>query len=41
MWSAIKQDLFEFVNTVQADTTKTLAKVVRAHDAEEDVNVRN
>lgn len=28
MWSAIKNDLFEFVTTVQADTTNTLAQVV-------------
>lgn len=28
MWSAIKSDLFEFVNTIQQDTTTTLNKVL-------------
>ena len=28
MWSAIKNDLFEFVQTVQSDTKTTLAKVI-------------
>jgi hypothetical protein len=28
MWSAIKNDLFEFVQTVQSDTQSTLAKVI-------------
>jgi hypothetical protein len=28
MWSAIKNDLFEFVSTVQSDTQETLAKVI-------------
>jgi hypothetical protein len=34
MWAAIKSDLFEFVNTVAEDTTKTLQKVVGEEDEE-------
>jgi hypothetical protein len=38
MWSAIKSDLFDFVNTIQNDTSKTLTKVLG--EDEEDENVR-
>ena len=36
MWSAIKSDLFEFVNTVKADTSKAVTKVL-GEDGEEKV----
>jgi hypothetical protein len=37
MWSAIKNDLFEFVSTVQSDTKETLAKVIETRKgADED-----
>jgi hypothetical protein len=28
MWQAIKHDLFDFVNTISEDTTKTISKVI-------------
>jgi hypothetical protein len=28
MWNAIKSDLFDFVSTIQEDTTKTINKVL-------------
>ena len=34
MWSAIQKDLFEFVNTVTVDTSKTLTKVLGEEDKE-------
>jgi hypothetical protein len=34
MWSAIKSDLFEFVSTVQTDTTSTISKVIRESEQE-------
>jgi hypothetical protein len=39
MWSAIKNDLFEFVATVQEDAQETLSKVVHADRAKEESNV--
>lgn len=43
MWSAIKNDLFEFVQTVQSDTTTTLAKVIetsKSNDSNKSNEVR-
>ncbi len=40
MWSAIKSDLFEFVNTIQQDTTTTLNKVLGENDENEQVLFR-
>ena len=37
MWSALKSDLLDFVNTIQADTTNTLQKVLG--DDEEQVEM--
>lgn len=37
MWSALKTDLFDFVSTIQEDTTKTLSRVLG--DEEVDVAV--
>lgn len=34
MWGAIKNDLFEFVNTVQTDTASSIAKVIQDDDDE-------
>ena len=28
MWNAIKSDLFDFVTTIQEDTSKTITKVL-------------
>lgn len=39
MWSAIKSDLFDFVSTIQEDTTKTLSKVLGEENDE--VNIAN
>lgn len=38
MWSAIKSDLFDFVNTIQNDTSKTLTKVLGEDEEEENEN---
>ena len=35
MWSAIKSDLFDFVNTITEDTTKTLSHVIGTEETEE------
>ena len=32
MWNAIKSDLFDFVATIQEDTTKTINKVLGEDD---------
>eukprot|EP01041_Mallomonas_annulata_P012469 gene12469-26230_t len=36
MWSAIKSDLFEFVNTVKADASKAVTKVLGEEDEQDD-----
>eukprot|EP01031_Cornospumella_fuschlensis_P029590 gene29590-35719_t len=36
MWSAIKSDLLDFVTTIQADTSKTLNKVLGEEDDEQE-----
>mmetsp|Transcript_1155 Transcript_1155/g.1913 ORF Transcript_1155/g.1913 Transcript_1155/m.1913 type:complete len:352 (-) Transcript_1155:144-1199(-) len=38
MWQAIKSDLFDFVTTIQEDTTKTLNKVLGEEEEVEDVD---
>jgi hypothetical protein len=35
MWSAIKADLFDFVNTITEDTSKQVGKVIGASDDKE------
>lgn len=34
MWSALKSDLLDFVNTIQEDTTKTLSLVLGDEEVE-------
>jgi len=36
MWSAIKSDLFDFVDTIKNDTTKTISKVIGEKVNEDD-----
>ena len=36
MWSAIKSDLLDFVNTIQTDTQKVVEKVMGEEDEEEE-----
>ena len=39
--SAIKSDLFDFVNTIQADTQNTIAKVIGENDkTDDDISLR-
>ena len=36
MWSAIKSDLFDFVDTIKNDTTKTISKVIGEKSNDDD-----
>lgn len=41
MWGAIKTDLFDFINTITEDTTKTLNKVLGEEDEnEEEISIQ-
>lgn len=35
MWNALKTDLFEFVQTIQEDTSKTITKVLGENEDNE------
>lgn len=37
MWDALKSDLFDFVNTIQSDTSNTLQKVLGEDELNQEV----